>query len=252
VHPKQHLPYMENREALLQMNIEFYNRLIPYCEKYNIMVATENMWQQNRISRAVIDSTCSRAWEFNKYIDAIDSPWIVGCLDVGHVSLMSTSIPDFIRAMGKDRLQALHIHDTDMIIGLLGMPKSVFTTGNDTICRTIYKYDDAVAYAGAAFRTIGKAPSNRGIDVIFEKAWIKIRGNKLTVYVDNDSFEPLETEEFSEYFGDNGVQNEILYFCHCLKNNEKPLLCMPNESLITMTVNTAEYNSLKSGSEVFI
>ena len=149
-------------------------------------------------------------------------------------------------------LRDLHVHDTDMIVGLLGAPKSVFSTGSDTVCRTLYKYDDIAVLAGAAWRTIGKAPSHRSIDVVFEKAWIKIRGNNLTVYVDNDSFEPLENEEFSEFFGENGVKNEIRYFCHCLANGEKPLLCMPSESLITMTVNTAEYNSLKNGSEVFI
>ncbi len=113
VHPKQHLCYPDFPEELFRLNVEFYKNLIPYCEKFQIKVATENMWQYNNGFKAPSDSTCSRAWEFNRYIDAIDSPWIVGCLDVGHVSLMNTSIPDFIRAMGNKRLQALHIHDTD-------------------------------------------------------------------------------------------------------------------------------------------
>lgn len=115
VHPKQHLNYGDNAEELFRLNVEFYNRLIPYCEKFGIKVATENMWQNNAASGAITDSTCSRAWEFNKYIDAINSPWITGCLDLGHVSLISKNVPDFIRQMGKDRIGALHVHDTDFI-----------------------------------------------------------------------------------------------------------------------------------------
>lgn len=115
VHPKQHLCYAENIEKLFEINVEFYKSLIPYCEKFGIKVATENMWQYNPNTQSPIDSTCSRACEFNKYIDALDSEWIVGCLDIGHVSLMNTDIPTFIKEMGNKRLQALHVHDTDFV-----------------------------------------------------------------------------------------------------------------------------------------
>ncbi len=113
VHPKQHLTYADHGEELFEMNMEFYKRLIPYCEKFGIRVATENMWQRNPASAAITDSTCSRSWEFNKYLDTLDSEWITGCLDLGHVSLVSDKIPEFIRDMGQHRLQALHVHDTD-------------------------------------------------------------------------------------------------------------------------------------------
>ena len=113
VHPKQHLCYQEHPDELFHMNVEFYNRLMPYAEKFGIKVATENMWQWNKSAEAITDSTCSRAWEFNKYIDAVNSPYLVGCLDIGHASLMGTSIPDFIRQMGKEHIYCLHIHDTN-------------------------------------------------------------------------------------------------------------------------------------------
>lgn len=113
VHPKQHLCYPDYPEELFEMNVEFYKSLIPYCERFGIKVACENMWQYNNGFKAPSDSTCSRAWEFNKYLDAIDSEWIVGCLDIGHASLMAADIPEFIRQMGNKRLQALHVHDTD-------------------------------------------------------------------------------------------------------------------------------------------
>ncbi len=113
VHPKQHLCYPDYPDELFRLNVEFYKSLIPYCEKFGIKVACENMWQYNNGFKAPSDSTCSRAWEFNKYLDAINSEWIVGCLDIGHASLMAADIPEFIRQMGNRRLQALHVHDTD-------------------------------------------------------------------------------------------------------------------------------------------
>ena len=114
VHPKQHLEYADNVDELFRLNVEFYNRLIPYCEKYNIQVATENMWQYNQASGAITDSTCSRAWEFNKYIDSLNSKWITGCLDLGHASLVTKDISKFIKDMGNKRINALHVHDTNL------------------------------------------------------------------------------------------------------------------------------------------
>lgn len=114
VHPKQHLVYAEHQEELFKLNVEFYGRLLPYAEKYGVRIATENMWQWNGNAKACIDSTCSRAWEFNKYIDALNSPYMVGCLDIGHVSLMGTDIPRFIHEMGSEHIFALHVHETDL------------------------------------------------------------------------------------------------------------------------------------------
>lgn len=114
VHPMQHLNYAENQRELFSLNLEFYKSLIPYSEKFGIKIATENMWQLNLPTKIPTDSVCSRSWEFCELIDAIDSDYLVGCLDIGHASLMNADIPDFIRKMGNKRLLALHIHDTDL------------------------------------------------------------------------------------------------------------------------------------------
>lgn len=115
VHPKQHLNYAEHAKELFEMNVEFYKSLIPYAEKFGIKIATENMWQTNNGSRVPSDSVCSRAWEFCKLIDAANSPYLVGCLDIGHAALMNADIPKFIKALGPERLQALHVHDVDLV-----------------------------------------------------------------------------------------------------------------------------------------
>ena len=122
VHPIQHLEYAEHIDELFKMNVEFYKSLIPYCEKFGIKIATENMWQHNKNNKSIVDSTCSRPGEFCDYIDAVGSEWLVGCLDIGHAALVGTNIPNFIRALGKERLQALHIHDVDYIVDSHTLP----------------------------------------------------------------------------------------------------------------------------------
>ena len=113
VHPCQHLSYAEHAQELREINLAFYKKLIPYCEKFGIKVATENMFQWDRQENHALHSTCSQAEEFKEYVDMLDSPWIVGCLDIGHVGLVGEDIVRMIHTLGKDRLRALHVHDND-------------------------------------------------------------------------------------------------------------------------------------------
>lgn len=116
VHPVQHLRYYDEGipEKLLEMNIEFYNRLKPYCEEYNVKVALENMWQMP-VGIKINHSTCSKPEEFIEYLDSLDKRWFVGCLDIGHAELVSEEPDLFIKKLGGERLQALHVHDVDGI-----------------------------------------------------------------------------------------------------------------------------------------
>lgn len=113
VHPKQHLRYSENKEILREMNIEFYLSLVPYCREFGIHVAAENMWQTSRVGGKIVESTCASPDEFRDYIDSVGSEYIVACLDVGHSVLIDRKPSEMIKALGKDRLKALHIHDVD-------------------------------------------------------------------------------------------------------------------------------------------
>ena len=116
IHPLQHLRYYtgDNIEALYEMNIEFYNRLIPYCEEYGITVCTENMFQAYGDSYKLWDSTCSKAEEFVRYIDGIGSPYVKACVDIGHTVLVGENPVKMIKSLGH-RVAALHVHDNDGI-----------------------------------------------------------------------------------------------------------------------------------------
>lgn len=112
VHPCQHLKYAQdgNPEILFEYNMEFYSRLIPYCEEYSIKVALENMWQRTGM---INHSTCSRPEEFVRYVDELNNDCFVACLDIGHAALVREDLPEFIRALGNERLKCLHVHDVD-------------------------------------------------------------------------------------------------------------------------------------------
>lgn len=113
VHPLQHLAYAEegNPEKLFEMNIDFYNRLLPYCKEYNIRVALENMYQVPFPGK-IGHSTCSRPDEFLRYLDALDSEWFVACLDVGHAVLVCEDPAAIVKKLG-NCLKCLHVHDVD-------------------------------------------------------------------------------------------------------------------------------------------
>lgn len=124
VHPCQHLAYEDDGvpEKLFEINMDFYNRLKPYCEEYGIHIAIENMWQFRKGSQKILHSTCSRPDEFIRYVDTMNSEWFVACLDIGHAVLVCEDPADFIRKLGKKRLHALHVHDVDGIRDLHTLP----------------------------------------------------------------------------------------------------------------------------------
>ncbi len=113
VHPLQYRTYYKNREFLKELNKKFYNELLPYCKKYGVKIACENMWQWNDKAGHIIDSVCADPIEFNEYLDMIDSEYLVGCLDLGHCGLTDRDAGYCLRTMGGDRVKALHIHDND-------------------------------------------------------------------------------------------------------------------------------------------
>ena len=115
IHPIHHMLYHGHEEEIFQRNMAYYRRLIPYAKEYGVKIGVENMFQADPRRKHLVADTCSNIEEFVRYIDTLDSEQITACLDVGHVGLPLTDkeAPDFIRALGHDRLGALHIHDND-------------------------------------------------------------------------------------------------------------------------------------------
>ena len=94
------------------------------CKANGVKVAVENMFQRDDRRGHIIHDTCSRAEEFIRYVDTLDSEYVVACLDVGHVGLpvQEDEAWDFVYKLGHDRLKALHIHDNDYKNDQHGLP----------------------------------------------------------------------------------------------------------------------------------
>lgn len=119
VHPLHHVPYWENREELIRFNQGFFERLIPYAEKWDISLALENMFQ--RRDGKIVGSICSTPEDFRFYMDLLSHKRIVACLDLGHAILAEQEIGDMAAALGK-KLCALHVQDNDLVNDLHTLP----------------------------------------------------------------------------------------------------------------------------------
>ena len=115
VHPLHHFLYKGHEEEIYELNMNFYRSLIPICKEYNVKVGIENMFQCDPRRKHITYDTCSTIPEFLRYVDTLDSEYMVACLDTGHIGLplRDEECWDFIRALGHDRLHSLHIHDND-------------------------------------------------------------------------------------------------------------------------------------------
>jgi len=115
VHPLHYIEFHGNEEEIFELNMDFYRSLIPYCREYGIKCGVENMWRNDPLRRYITHDTCSKKEEFVRYVDTLDSEYMIACLDVGHVGLplQDDGAHDFVRYLGHDRLHSLHIHDND-------------------------------------------------------------------------------------------------------------------------------------------
>lgn len=97
-------------------NMAMYRELLPFAKEHGVKIATENMWDWNDERDEACYSACSHHDEFKLYLDTIDDPFFVACLDLGHAEMkgLGTTAPKMIHALGKTgRLSALHVHDND-------------------------------------------------------------------------------------------------------------------------------------------
>ena len=57
-------------------------------------------------------ASCGRVEELVECVDAVNSEYLVACLDVGHSTALGYDAGDAVRMLGK-RIGCLHIHDND-------------------------------------------------------------------------------------------------------------------------------------------
>lgn len=141
VHPKHHLMYWEEGvpEKLFDMNMEFFNRLLPYAKDHGIVICTENMYSGRAATGVTyIDhASCSTAAESVRYIDNINDEHFKYCLDIGHAILCREEPVTFIRTLGKERLKALHVHDVNGVTDMHTLPYYGGAGRWESICKAL-------------------------------------------------------------------------------------------------------------------
>ncbi|HWQ58715.1 MAG TPA: sugar phosphate isomerase/epimerase family protein [Clostridia bacterium] len=107
-------PLMHGRgEARLKRNAAFFEKLLPAARDYEIRIAVENLFARNTRSGAFEEGVCSDPREHAQYVDAFGEHF-AACLDVGHCRLVGRDPAAAVRALGGERLAALHVHDNDL------------------------------------------------------------------------------------------------------------------------------------------
>jgi sugar phosphate isomerase/epimerase len=129
VHPVRFPGRVNNRfvEENYKKAVEFYEKLIPYLEEYNVVCCIENMWDRDPIFDRICATILSRATEMVRMCDELNAiaPGRFGiCVDTGHCELTQDPSPEMLRLCG-NRVKALHCHDTDGISDLHTIPYSI-------------------------------------------------------------------------------------------------------------------------------
>lgn len=101
-------------DASNEENAKMFKKYLKYAHKFNIKIATENMWNWDNEKDCALKASCSNHNEFLDLIKMVNDPYFVGCIDVGHASIMGedTNPSKMIETLGS-YAQCLHLHDTD-------------------------------------------------------------------------------------------------------------------------------------------
>ena len=160
----QHCIIHPDNNKSAEENAEMYFELLPFAKEHGVKIATENMWNWNGNEDHASPAACSHHDDFLAHLNAVNDPYFVACLDIGHAEMkgLDTSAKKMILTLG-DKLEALHIHDNDRwhdshripfsmdinweeVVGALKQInyKGVFTLEADAHIRTTAKTEEEV------------------------------------------------------------------------------------------------------------
>jgi predicted dehydrogenase len=144
----------------------------------------------------------------------------------------------------------LHVHDTDFVYHLFGMPKAVFSrgyageTGEIDHVVTQYLYDRTpIVTAEGAWGMAPGSGFHMKLTVNFERATADFdfdRDPPLAVYAEGKQ-QAVETPKHNGYLG------EISYFLECVRTKTKPTRVTAEDALNGLRIIEAEKRSVASG-----
>ena len=103
---------LNDREYFMQHQYEYFMLLKPYCQKFGIQIAIENVYRTDK-KRKTFKGDFQTPEEMCQIIDRLGREDFCICIDVGHTSLVGYEPEEFIGKMKRGYVGALHVHDTD-------------------------------------------------------------------------------------------------------------------------------------------
>lgn len=147
-----------------QANADFYLELLPFAKAHKVRIATENMWDWDDEKGHSSFAACSTSENFLAHMELVNDPSFVACLDLGHAEMKGSGsgAVNMIRALGH-HLQALHIHDNDLLNDSHQLP---FTMKMDF--PSIVKALKETGYKGYFTLEADQYLHDRNADTVFE------------------------------------------------------------------------------------
>jgi len=104
-----------NNDHSPEENAEMFLEILPVARAYKVKIATENMWNWDKEKDLSSFAACSTSESFVAHLAAVNDPFLVACLDIGHAEMRGSGsgAVDMILSLG-EKLQALHVHDNDL------------------------------------------------------------------------------------------------------------------------------------------
>jgi len=123
-----------DNDSSAEKNAEMFFELLPFAKEHGVKIATENMWNWDGQLDQASSAACSHHDDFLAHLKAVDDPYFVACLDIGHAEMkgLNTSAREMILTLG-NKLEALHVHDNDRWHDSHRLPFSMDINWNEVI-----------------------------------------------------------------------------------------------------------------------
>ncbi len=105
-------------------SVDFYKKLIPVLEEYDVYCCIENMWISDPVYKNICSTILSHAQEMVDMCEVLGERFKI-CVDIGHGTLTQDDPAEMIRICG-DKLVCLHTHDNDGISDIHSYPFSLY------------------------------------------------------------------------------------------------------------------------------
>ena len=110
VHP---VTFRNDMKKQIEFNLDFYSRLAPVAKKSGVKIGVENMFWRDKAAGCIRPGVCGTSEQMIELFDKLDPKAFTVLVDVGHCGLAGEKPEDFIRAVGGNRIGALHVHDNN-------------------------------------------------------------------------------------------------------------------------------------------